>query len=94
MRRSFYTLCWAHEPLGFGDYKFSLEKDFELMGPLAGGYFTCMVGAPCILKIPGYGIAAHSTVLVIANGTCGDLYSQVAVSGEPHDACAAGAGGD
>ena len=51
----------------------------ELMGPRAGGYYTCMFGAPCILKFTGYGIASHSTIMILANGTCGDMYSRHAV---------------
>jgi hypothetical protein len=67
---AFYSLCWGHAPSSLADYKFAIDRSFELAGPRQGNY-SCTLDVPCYANVSGFGFATSNKLVMGAYGPCG-----------------------
>jgi len=66
-----YSICWAHSPTSYADYRVYLGK-FTMSGPNTLPIVYCTLGLACVATITGHALAATNKIVVAAlSDSCG-----------------------
>ena len=74
---SYFRLCWGHDPMSIGDFKFEIDGSAELAGRYVDD-LECTLGIRCLMPVEGYRLAPTKQIVAISSGKCGDPNAVIA----------------